>query len=89
MVQLGQRTDKADWWRSSDQTQRWVAAAFLDIETCLRRIKGYRHLPLLRAAVQHQIALSTQHHEYVALQTWEAASEFQRTMGLTPRRREK
>ena len=54
MAQLGQRTDKVDRWRSSDQKQRWVATALLDLEPRLRRIKGYRHLPLLRAALQRE-----------------------------------
>lgn len=54
MAQVGQRTDKIDRWRTSDQKQRWVATALLDIEPRLRRIKGYRHLPLLRAALQRE-----------------------------------
>lgn len=49
---LGQRTDKIDRWRNSDQKQRWVAAALLDIEKRLRKIKGHRHLPLLREALK-------------------------------------
>ena len=48
---VGQRTDKVDRWRTSDQKQRWLAAALLDIEPRLRRIKGFRALPLLRAAL--------------------------------------
>lgn len=32
----------------------------------LRRIKGYRHLPPLRAALQREIASSTQRRESVA-----------------------
>ena len=48
---LGQRTDKVDRWRTSDQKQRWLAAALLDIEPRLRRIKGFRALPLLRQAL--------------------------------------
>ena len=55
MAQVGQRTDKVDRWRNSDQKQRWVASALLDIEPKLRRIKGYRHLPTLRAALQGEI----------------------------------
>jgi len=51
MAQLGQRTDKVDRWRSSDQKHRWVAAALLDIEPHLRPIKGYRHLSPLHAAL--------------------------------------
>jgi len=55
MSQVGQRTDKVDRWRNSDQKQRWVASALLDIEPKLHRIKGYRHLPALRAALQGEI----------------------------------
>jgi transposase-like protein len=54
-AQLGQVTDKVDHWRTSDQKQRWVASALLTIEPRLRRIKGFRQLPLLRAALQTEI----------------------------------
>ncbi len=54
-AQLGQLTDKVDYWRTSEQKHRWVASALLTIEPRLRRIKGYRHLPLLRAALHAEI----------------------------------
>lgn len=54
-AQLGQLTDKVDHWRTSDQKHRWVASALLLIEPRLRRIKGYRQLPQLRAALQGEI----------------------------------
>lgn len=55
LAQVGQRTDKVDRWVNSEQKQRWVATALLDIEPRLRRIRGYRFLPQLRAAlVPHQ-----------------------------------
>ncbi len=66
MAQLGQRTDKVDRWRSSDQKQRWVATALLDLEPHLRRIKGYRHLPLLRVALKREPATITANQEHVA-----------------------
>ena len=47
-----QRVGKVDHWRTSDQKQRWLAAALLDIEPRLRRIRGYRALPLLRQALR-------------------------------------
>jgi len=53
---LGQRTDKIDRWRTSDQKQRWLAAALLDIEPRLHRIKGFRALPLLRQALQAELS---------------------------------
>ena len=46
------RVGKVDHWRTSDQKQRWLAAALLDIEPRLRRIKGFRALPLLRQALR-------------------------------------
>ena len=54
-AQLGQLTDKVDHWHSSNQKHRWVASALLLIEPRLRRIKGYRHLPRWRAALQTEI----------------------------------
>jgi putative transposase len=50
-----QRVAKVDRWRTSDQKQRWLAAALLDIEPRLRRIKGFRALPLLRAALERDL----------------------------------
>jgi transposase-like protein len=47
-----QRTAKVDYWKTSDQKQRWLAAALLDIEPRLRRVRGYRYLPALRRALQ-------------------------------------
>lgn len=52
---LGQKTDKVDYWKNSDQKQRWVASALLDIEPRLRKIKGYRHLPRLKEALKNMI----------------------------------
>lgn len=49
---LGQRTDKVDRWKNSDQKQRWVASALLDIEKGLNRIKGHRHLPRRKAVLK-------------------------------------
>ncbi len=45
-----ERCAKVDRWTNSNQRQRWLAAALLDIEPRLRRVKGYRHLPRLREA---------------------------------------
>jgi putative transposase len=50
-----QRVAKVDRWHTSDQKQRWLAAALLDIEPRLRRIKGFRALPLLRAALAREL----------------------------------
>lgn len=49
---VGQRTDKVDRWRNSDQKQRWLATALLDIEPRLRLVAGYQQLTRLRTALQ-------------------------------------
>ena len=49
------RTAKVNHWRNSDQKQRWLATALLDLEPRLRRIKNFGALPLLRAALTRQI----------------------------------
>ena len=49
------RTAKIDYWKNSDQKQRWLATALLDLEPTLRRIKNYQALPLLRDALRRQV----------------------------------
>ena len=50
-----QRVGKVDRWTTSDQKQRWLATALLEIEPRLRRLRGYRALPQLRAALKQGI----------------------------------
>jgi len=52
MAQVEQRTAKVDHWRTSEQKQRWCAAALLLLEPRLRKVKGYRHLPRLVEALR-------------------------------------
>jgi transposase-like protein len=51
------RCVKVDHWVNSSQRHRWLAAALLDIEPRLRRVKGYRHLPKLREALQRDLKI--------------------------------
>jgi transposase-like protein len=51
-------TGKVDRWRNSSQKHRWLATALLEIEPRLRRIKGHRHLPTLRQAIQRHLDLT-------------------------------
>ncbi len=41
-------------WVNSSQRHRWLAAALLDIEPRLRRVKGYQQVPKLREALQRE-----------------------------------
>lgn len=49
---VGAYTDRVDHWRTSNQRQRWVASALLEIEPKLRRVKGHQHIPLLLNALK-------------------------------------
>ncbi len=51
MAQVEQRTGKVDHGRTSDQKQRWCAAALRQLEPRLRKVKGHRHLPQLVTAL--------------------------------------
>jgi len=53
-AQIARTTRRIGRWRNSNQKQRFLAAALLDIEPRLRRIKGRRHLPLLQAALEKE-----------------------------------
>ena len=50
-----QRVGKVDRWTTIDQKQRWLATALWEIEPRLRRLRGYRALPQLRAALKQGI----------------------------------
>src|ERR1700719_1773081 len=39
-------------WRSGDMISRWAAVGLLQAEEHFRRIRGYRHLPLLKRALR-------------------------------------
>ena len=80
-----ERCAKVDHWQSSSQRHRWLATALLDIEPRLRRVRGYRHLPTLRAAVQRELKINTTTSKKQAASAIRCRGEFQLRMGLTPR----
>jgi len=55
MAHIGQKTDKVDYWKNSNQKHRWVASALLYAEQRFNRINGYRFLPALREALLKEI----------------------------------
>jgi len=56
-ARIAQHTDKVDYWKTSDQKHRWIAASLLDIEPRLRKVKGMKSLPLLRMAIKQELGL--------------------------------
>jgi len=57
MALIGQKTDKVDYWKNSNQKQRWLATAVLDVEPRLNRVTGYKYLSELREAIQRELGL--------------------------------
>ncbi|MFQ5750913.1 MAG: transposase [bacterium] len=58
--QVARFTRRVTYWKTSNQRRRWVACALLEIEKGLRKIKGYRHLPMMRKAIQRELKLPNQ-----------------------------
>ena len=58
--QVESRCRKVSHWKNASQKHRWLAASLLDIEPRLRRIRGHRHLPLLREAIQRESGIAAQ-----------------------------
>ena len=54
-----ERCAKVDHWQNSSQRHRWLATALLDIEPRVRKVRGYRHLPTLRAALKRELKINT------------------------------
>ena len=60
-----ERCAKVDCWKNSNQRHRWLATALLDIEPRMRRVKGYKHLPKLREALQRELKIEAKVMESV------------------------
>src|SRR3989454_5608367 len=58
-----ERCAKVDSWKTSNQRQRWLATALLDIEPRLRRVKGHRHLPKLEGALRRALNIKEQKNQ--------------------------
>ncbi|NUN94601.1 MAG: transposase [Candidatus Omnitrophica bacterium] len=58
--QVEARCRKVSCWKNSNQKMRWLAASLMDIEPRLNRLKGHRHLPLLREALKEELGLIQQ-----------------------------
>ena len=54
---MEERCAKIDHWKTSNQRHRWLATALIEIEPRLRKVKGYRHLPMLREALKRELKI--------------------------------
>ena len=55
MPRLEARTRRLTRWRPSDQKLRWVASALWALERQFRRVKQFRHLPLLKRTLRGRL----------------------------------
>ena len=58
MARQEAKTRRVTRWRTSDQKLRWCASALWAAERQLRRVKGHRHLPLLKQALQATLSVT-------------------------------
>lgn len=58
MARLEAKTRRVTRWRTSDQKLRWCASALCAMERQFRRVKQYRHLPLLKQALHGKLSLT-------------------------------
>ena len=58
MARLEAKTRRVTRWRTSDQKLRWCASALWAAEGQFRRVKGHRHLPLLKQALHATLTLT-------------------------------
>jgi len=49
--QVGRITDRVSHWKNSNHKQRWLATALMNIEPRLKRVKGFKYLPIMRHAL--------------------------------------
>ena len=66
MASIGRITDKVSRFRDSSHKQRWVACALLEIEPRLRKVKGYKHLPKLKAVLKEIVRSKNKKKESLA-----------------------
>lgn len=58
--QVADLTRNVTRWTTANQRHRWLAAALLEIAPRLRKVKGFRYLPMLRQAIQRELNLVQQ-----------------------------
>lgn len=54
---VGRTCKRISNWKNSSQKHRWMATCLLDIETRMRRVRGYKHLSLLRERIKNKLGI--------------------------------
>ena len=63
MSLIGGNTDKADYWKNSNQKQRWVSTSLLFIEGHQNKVNGYKSLSGLNDVCNLKKRSSSPHPE--------------------------
>ena len=50
-------------WTGGEMKKRWVAAGMLEAQRSFRRVRGYRQMPALVAALRHRVGAPRQGQE--------------------------
>jgi putative transposase len=50
---IRQACPNVERWRNAKMRLRWTAAGMLKAKKCFRRLKAYKHLPALKAAIRN------------------------------------
>ena len=58
--QLVKYIGRVKYWKTSDQRQRWVASALLEIEHKMRRVDNYIMLHEMHDAIKKEIVMRNQ-----------------------------
>ena len=53
--QIAKYTRKVKYWKTSDQRQRWIAAALLEAEQKMKRVNNYGALNILQQKILEDI----------------------------------
>ena len=56
-------------WRDGEMKKRWVAAGMLEAQRSFRRVRGYKQMPLLVAALRRHVGVPDtppDYHQQVA-----------------------
>lgn len=63
---VGQKTDKVDYWKNSNQKHRWVGTSLYYIEKRLNKVNGHLYLKQLREALQREMNIEQNGKKMVA-----------------------
>lgn len=59
--QLGKYIGRVKRWHNSDQRYRWIACGLVEVESKMRRLQNYKHLPILKKRLEAEVSYAQKH----------------------------